>query len=355
MISTRFRFLALSLAVLGAATAACSSRYTEPKSAPEPAESAEKAPAPAPPARSAEAAQFETIPEVRIAVEAPDRSADDRALDAGRKPVELLSFFGIRSGMRVLELAAGGGYTAELLARVVGPEGEVFAQNSPFMLERFAEKPWTERLLKPVMNRVRRLDQNIDAPLPPEARELDAVLLILFYHDTVWQKADRLAMNRATFDALKPGGVYGIVDHSARARDGLTVTETLHRIEPFLVRTEVEKAGFVLEEEADFLANPSDTRDWSASPRTAGEKRGTSDRFVYRFRKPVSILCEEPRSEMCTRDYRPVCATVDTGVRCVRAPCPLAQSERTFPNGCSACADPKVIQHRPGACPEPTP
>lgn len=342
-----------NVAFLSLVLTACSSRYTEPKSPPR---AAPPAPTSSP---QAEPPRPTTVPNapgpknqaVEDAVAAKDRTEEDRALDAGRKPLELLSFFGIQKGMRVLELMAGGGYTTELVARVVGPDGEVFGQNSPFVLQRFAEKPWSERLQKPVMARVHRLDQEIDAPLPPEVRDLDAVLLILFYHDTVWQKADRVAMNRSVYASLKPGGLYGIVDHSARSGDGLNVTETLHRIEPSIVRLEVEKAGFVFEGEADFLKSPSDTRDWSASPRTAGERRGTSDRFVYLFRKPSAVTCSEPRSQMCTREYRPVCATVDTGVRCVSAPCPEAQAERTYANACSACADAKVIQHVPGACP----
>jgi predicted methyltransferase len=88
------------------------------------------------------------------------------------------------------------------------------------------------------------------------------------------------------FQALKPGGVYGIVDHSAIAGHGVADVETLHRIEESVVREEVEKAGFRLAAEADFLRAPGDTRDWSASPRVAGEKRGTSDRFVLKYVKP---------------------------------------------------------------------
>ena len=85
---------------------------------------------------------------------------------------------------------------------------------------------------------------------------------------------------------LTSGGIYGIIDHSAREGAGATETESLHRIEESLVKAEVEKAGFVLQDQADFLRNPDDTRDWSTSPRTAGEQRGTSDRFVLRFIKP---------------------------------------------------------------------
>lgn len=107
---------------------------------------------------------------VRAIVAAPDRSEADRALDAGRHPAEMLAVFAVAPGMKVAELGAGGGYTAELLARAVGPTGVVFAQNSKFILERFAAKPWAERLAKPVMKRVVRVDREFDDPLPPEAR-----------------------------------------------------------------------------------------------------------------------------------------------------------------------------------------
>src|SRR5262249_57506353 len=137
-------------------------------------------------------------------------------LDAGGRPSEMLAFFGIAPGMRVAELGAGGGYTTELLARTVGPSGVVFAQNSPLILSRFAEKPWSARLEKPVMRNVVRLDREFDDPLPPEVRDLDAVLVVLFYHDTVWMHVDRPRMNAAIFRALRPGGVYAIVDHTPR-------------------------------------------------------------------------------------------------------------------------------------------
>ena len=136
-------------------------------------------------------------PAVQAAVDAPDRSAEDRALDAGRHPAQTLAFFGIRPGARVAELGAGGGYTTELLARVVGSDGSVYGQNSPFILERFAEKPWSLRLANPVMVGVKRLDRPFDDPFPEDVHELDAVLLVLLYHDTVWMKVDRAKMNRA--------------------------------------------------------------------------------------------------------------------------------------------------------------
>ena len=188
--------------------------------------------------------------------------------------------------MKVAELGAGGGYTTELLARVVGPSGKVYGQNSRFLLERFAEAPWSARLAKPVMQNVVRVDREFAEPLPAEAKDLDAVLMVLFYHDTVWLEVDRAKMNKAIFDSLRSGGVYGIVDHSGRDRTGASETKTLHRIEERIVRQEVEAAGFRLAAEGSVLRNPSDARDWNDSPTAAADRRGTSDRFVLKFVKP---------------------------------------------------------------------
>jgi predicted methyltransferase len=223
---------------------------------------------------------------IRDAIAAPDRDDADRALDAQRHPAELLTFFGIAPGQKVADLMAGGGYMTELLARVVGEKGEVWGENPRVILDKFASKPWTERLSKPAMLRVRNVAQELDAPLPPDARDLDAVVMVLSYHDVVWLKADRAKMNKAVFDALKSGGVYGIVDHSGRAGSGASEAQTLHRIDQKLVVDEVTKAGFKLAGEADFLRNPKDSRDWNDSPMAAGSKRGTSDRFVLKFVKP---------------------------------------------------------------------
>jgi predicted methyltransferase len=136
------------------------------------------------------------------------------------------------------------------------------------------------------MKNVARVDREFDDPLPQAAKDLDAVFMILFYHDTVWMGTDRAKMNKAIYNALKPGGVYAIIDHSSRAGAGVTEAQTLHRIEEKVVRDEITAAGFKLAGEASFLRNPSDARDWNASPRSAGEQRGTSDRFVLKFVKP---------------------------------------------------------------------
>lgn len=219
-------------------------------------------------------------------VSAADRDDADKKLDAGRHPVEFLAFLGLAPGMRVAEVGAGTGYTSELLARAVAPKGKVWAQNSPGFLK-FVGKLWGERLGKPLMKKVVvRVDREFDAPLPPDAKNLDAVVSVLIYHDTVWLGVNRDTMNKAVFAALKPGGEYVIVDHSAAEGHGSNDVKTLHRIEETAVVQDVERVGFLRAGNADFLRNPADARDWNDAPNAAAEKRGTSDRFVLKFVKP---------------------------------------------------------------------
>jgi predicted methyltransferase len=246
-----------------------------------PAASAEMAKPPAPYTPAADVPQ-----PIRDAIAADDRSPADRQIDAGRKPGEVLAFFGIAPGQKVGELFAGGGYTTELMARTVGDSGKVYAENTKDILDKFARKPWSERTAKPINKNVVSLERPIDDPFGTDVKNLDAVVTILNYHDTVNMKADRAKMNKAVFDALKPGGVYGIVDSSAAAGTGTRDTDSLHRIDEDVVKKEVTAAGFKLEGESDALRNASDTRDWNSSPRAAGERRGTSDRFLLKFTKP---------------------------------------------------------------------
>ena len=218
---------------------------------------------------------------IELAVSAKGRPAEDVARDADRKPQDVMRFFEIEPGQRIAELMTGKGYYAELLARVVGPEGRVHAQNSAFVLKRFAEAPLSERLSNPELANVERLDSELATPRLP--KDLDTVLMILFYHDTYWQEIDRAAMNRAVFDALKPGGIYGIIDHHAEAGSGSRDVETLHRVDAAIVRDEILAAGFELEAESSLLRHPEDSRESNVFD---GKVRGRTDRFIYRFRKP---------------------------------------------------------------------
>jgi predicted methyltransferase len=224
-------------------------------------------------------------PESKAAVAAADRTDADRALDAGRKPAEFLTFTGVRAGQHVADLGAGGGYTTELLARIVGPNGVVYSQNSPTMLARIGTKAVEERMARPVNANVHRVDREFDDPLPPDAAQLDLVVINLIYHDLVGHKVDRDKMNRAIFAALRPGGHYIVCDSSAQEGSGERDVSTLHRIDQKFVRAEIERAGFVLDAESNLLRNPADGRDWNTSPRAAGERRGTGDRFLLSFVK----------------------------------------------------------------------
>jgi predicted methyltransferase len=251
-----------------------------------PPEPAAPAAVPVDPATATQPKPFTVPKSIKAIVDAKDRAEADRALDAGRHPGEILAFFGVKPGMKVAELVAAGGYTSELLARAVGAKGVVYGQNHKLLLERFAEAPWTERLAKPINKNIVRVDRELDDPLPPEAKNLDAVFSVLVYHDTVWQNVERDKMNAAVFAALKPGGIYAIIDHSGRANTATTEVQTFHRIEESTLRAEVERAGFKLTDEANFLRNPQDARDWNDSPKAATDRRGTSDRFVLKFTKP---------------------------------------------------------------------
>jgi predicted methyltransferase len=219
-------------------------------------------------------------------VAAPDRTDRDRALDPGRKPADTLAFVQVSPGMRVGELGAGGGYTTELLARAVAPDGVVYAQNPPAFVSSFLKEVWPARLSRPAMKNVVRVDRDFDDPFPPEAKDLDRVVMNAIYHDTTYMGVDRDKMNRAVFAALKPGGEFILIDSSAKPGTGASEAEKLHRIDEQLVKDEVQKAGFKLQAEGEFLRNAQDARDWNSSPPAAGERRGTSDRFALRFVKP---------------------------------------------------------------------
>jgi len=215
-------------------------------------------------------------PDFRALVASPDRSEADRKADERRKPEQLLAFTGVRAGMKVLDIGAGGGYTTELLARAVGPQGVVYAQNGK------PRDAFDERMKKPAMKNVVAAIRPFDDPAPPEAKDLDLIAVILFYHDITYMPVDRAKMNRRFFEALKPGGHLIVIDHSAKAGAGPEVGKTLHRIEEAQLRREVEAAGFKLEAQSGFLRDPGDPRD---VPLREVSNMAT-DRFALKYVKP---------------------------------------------------------------------
>ncbi|MGC2518745.1 MAG: methyltransferase domain-containing protein [Burkholderiales bacterium] len=220
------------------------------------------------------------LPAYRAIVASPDRSEADRQTDQRRKPELLLAFTGVRPGMKVLDVGAGGGYSTELLARAVAPGGTVYAQDAQDTPARARER-FDERAKKPAMENVVRVLRDYDDPAPPETRDLDLITFFFAYHDTAHMGVDRAKMNRRLFEALKPGGILVITDHSAQAGAGVSVARSLHRIEETLLRREVEAAGFKLAAQADFLRHPEDPRDTIVF-----RPKVPVDEFVLKFVKP---------------------------------------------------------------------
>jgi predicted methyltransferase len=219
--------------------------------------------------------------EIQAIIDSPDRSDDDRITDERRHPAEMLAFFGVKPGMKVLDIGAGRGYTTELLARAVGPKGKVVAQNDSTVSERFMKGETPARFSKDVMKNVKYVVRPYDDPIPRGTRKLDLVTIIFVYHDMEWLERDRAEMNRRLFKGLKKGGHVIVVDHAGNPGTGASESKTVHRIEENLVREEFAAAGFELVEEAMFLRNPDD-------PRTESFRQADIpvDRFVLKFRRP---------------------------------------------------------------------
>lgn len=211
----------------------------------------------------------------------PTRPQQDRDGDAGRHPDRVIQFFGIESGERVADLLTGGGYWTRILVPLLGPGGRVYAGNNPFFAEYFATA-FNALLAEPGFAGVVRIDGRVDALALPTDGSLDTVLLVMAYHDLFLTDEDRSALNRKVLAALKPGGVYGIIDHAAGRGAGATVVKSLHRIEKQIVIDEITAAGFKLADEADFLSNAADDH---SMPIFAPTIAGKTDRFVLRFEK----------------------------------------------------------------------
>src|SRR2546427_6720330 len=188
----------------------------------------------------------------RAIVASPDRSEADRQTDQRRNPELLLAFTGVRPGMRVLDMGAGGGYSTELLARAVGSSGTVYGQDSPGVSPRASER-FDERAKMPAMRNVVRVLRDYDDPVPPGVRNLDLITFFFAYHDTAFMSVDRARMNHALFGALKPGGVLVIADHSAQAGAGISVAKSLHRIEEATLRRGNQAGGVGLTPGEGFL------------------------------------------------------------------------------------------------------
>jgi len=215
------------------------------------------------------------------AVNSANRPSGDIGRDADRKPQAILEFAGVMPGDRVLDIAAGSGYYTFMLSEIVGDSGTVYAVNPQIIADKYSEgiKPLTDAVAAGLL-------PNVEYSLTPSFAEnlpenIDVAMNILFYHDFVWHEKDRAAANKAVFDALKPGGLYIVVDHSSIA-NGWEVAESLHRGNERLTKEEIQAAGFELVDESDVLRHPEDP----LTGNVFSEIRGKTDRFVLKFRKP---------------------------------------------------------------------
>ena len=217
---------------------------------------------------------------VRTAVASPRRPERDTARDAGRKPAETFAFYGIKPGDRVAELNAGWGYIIGILAEIVGPTGKVYSHATEASNKRWNGNPVEKRIGKTGLSNVELVLGPMDAPNLPSG--LDAVFMVMNYHDSVWSGANRPAMNKAVFDALKPGGIFALIDHHARPGRGTEDCHAIHRIEKKVVIDEVTAAGFRLEAESNILENPEDPCTTQVHEKDIRDK---THRFVLKFRK----------------------------------------------------------------------
>ncbi|HTK13954.1 MAG TPA: methyltransferase domain-containing protein [Xanthobacteraceae bacterium] len=231
-------------------------------------------------AQSTTAQSTTPAPDYQAILAAPDRSDADRANDKKRHAAELLAFTGAKPGMTVLDMGAGGGYSTELLARAVAPNGKVYGQDAAGGSAR-AQAAFDKRTQTPAMKNVVRDLRPYDDPIPDGVKNLDLITFFFAYHDTTYMPVDRKAMDKKMFDALKPGGILVVADHAAKDGDGASVGKTLHRIEEKTLRGEIEAAGFQFVAEGRFLHNPDDPHD-----KPVFRLPIPVDEFVLKFKKP---------------------------------------------------------------------
>ena len=237
---------------------------------------------------AARAAETTAIPTYVEAALADPGRAMHRGADERRKPAALIAFAGVKPGDRVLDLIPGDGYWTRVFSRIVGPDGLVYAvwpknyadvaQGNVKTLREIAASPEYANVRVEVQ----------PSPILTAPEPLDIVWTSQNYHDypdEFMGRIDPAQLNRAVFAMLKPGGTWFIIDHAAAEGSGMRDTETLHRIDPAIVRQQVEAAGFEYVGESGVLRNPADTRELAVFDESV---RGRTDQFVMKFRKPAA-------------------------------------------------------------------
>lgn len=235
------------------------------------------------------AAREAPAPDFAAAVAAPGRPAEEVALDAGRKPAEVLRFMGLRTGDSAADIMAGTGYYAEIMARTVGPKGHVSAYDPQQFAAGNAKVEAAWAALKARAPNVSYQTYPFDAFAAP-TNSFDFVMIHLDYHDLYWESAkykvprtDPAAFLKTLYAAMKPGGTVAIIDHVGLPGDTRATVDKLHRIDPAVVKADFKAAGFVLDGESDMLRNTTDDHTKLVFDPAV---RGKTDRFVFRFKRP---------------------------------------------------------------------
>ena len=234
------------------------------------------------------ASDFGSPHDIAAAVADPARPPSDVEMDRWRKPDEVIGFAGLKAGDRIADFMSGNGYFTRIFSRVVGSKGRVYAFLPAEELANCApeETAGTRSLEKDSRYpNVTVLIDGADRFSAPEG--LDIVWTAQNYHDLhdkFMAPTDVARFNAAVFRALKPGGVYVIIDHAASPGSGLRDTETLHRIDPESIRSEVTAAGFVFEGQSTALRNAEDSHELRVFDPAIRHK---TDQVILKFRKPL--------------------------------------------------------------------
>jgi predicted methyltransferase len=215
---------------------------------------------------------------IKKAVQSVARTPEQKARDANRKPAELLTLSGVKPGDKVVEFASFGQYFTTLLSDIVGPKGMVYMYDLPYTEKRAGEASRAFVAAHP--NAKYELVDYNTLELPAD---VNVVFNVLYYHDLKLNDIDTAALNAKIFKALKPGGIFFVVDHNAAPGSGTRDSKALHRIDPAVIKSEVTAAGFELVTESKLLARPED--DHTQLVFTPG-LRGLTDQTVFKFRKP---------------------------------------------------------------------
>ncbi len=226
-----------------------------------------------------------SLPANIAAAAADPARTDDAAKDAVRHGPEVLAFAGVKPGAKIIDLIPGGGYWTRLFAKAVEPSGHVYAIWPNEYRKVDDDEPGPYKTLIQAYPDVSEADQPAAALTAPE--QADLVFTSQNYHDypdKFMGPTDPATLNKAVFAALKPGGIFLIIDHVAQADSGMRDTDTLHRIDPAIVKKQVEAAGFRFVGESRLLVNPADDHTKKVFDKAI---RGHTDQFIYKFRKPA--------------------------------------------------------------------